>query len=283
MVSNPQGSFQIGQTEQIGYLGPAGTFSQQAAMLVREREKWDGELIPFSSIIELLEAADKFEIKYAVAPLENSTEGAINITLDSLIFELDLFIQRQIVLPISHCLMKRAGTEKISRVYAHSQSLAQCRGYLRTHYPQALCVPLFSNAEAARMVSEGEQSSAAIAPGFAADIYNLKVIAAGIQDQKNNFTTFIVLSGESTRIFENSKTTVAFCTNNDPGALNKILNVFSVWDINMTKIISRPFKNRPGEYVFYVELEDYNNNDLSDALKLLKRKTPFCKYLGSYA
>jgi prephenate dehydratase len=277
----------------IGYLGPIGTFTQQAAMIVRDdaiRERScscaeNAEVVALPSIEEAMDATSEGSVQLAVVPLENSTEGVVNLTLDSLIFERELFIQRELKLKISHCFMTSPdgkGLGAFERICSHSQSLAQCRKYLRKSHPDAELVPMPSNGEAARYASRNP-GAAAIGPALAAQIYGLEILEENIQDQENNETSFIALSrSRPTGHCEGGKATIAFSTQNKPGSLYKILDIFSLWDINMTKIISRPMKGKPGEYVFYVDLEDFRSKDLDDALTMVKRKTSFYKYLGSY-
>jgi prephenate dehydratase len=267
----------------IGYLGPKGTFTQQAALILQDA-LGGADVLEFPSIEDAMDAAEEKTVQLAVVPLENSTEGAVNITLDSLIFERDLRIQRQLTLKISHCLMRspKGAGAPLKTICSHSQSLAQCRTYLKRRHPGAELVPAPSNGEAARRAS-GDPGAAAVGPVLAAQVYGLDVLEEDIQDQKENETSFIALSKDAgERHREGLKTTIAFSTRNKPGSLYKILDIFSLWDINMTKIISRPMKGKPGEYVFFVDLEDCLPKDLEDALTMVKRKTNFFKHLGSY-
>ncbi|MDR1538732.1 MAG: prephenate dehydratase [Clostridiales bacterium] len=287
----------------IGYLGPQGTFTHQAALIIRddwlescrdsmadalpEEESCSSypEVCDLPAIEDVMQGVSDGILDLAVVPLENSTEGVVNITLDSLIFDQDLHIKRQLTLPISHCLMRKPGAIQgdPEKIYSHSQSLAQCRRYLRSRFPGAELVHMPSNAEAARFVKGSGGNFAAVGPKLAAQIYSLETEACGIQDQASNSTTFAALAkGSGSKAIIAGKTTIAFSTLNKPGSLYKILDIFSLWDINMTKIISRPMKNKPGEYVFYVDLEDYVAKDLEDALTMVRRKTNFFKFLGSY-
>ncbi|MDR2649598.1 MAG: prephenate dehydratase [Clostridiales bacterium] len=274
----------MGNNFTIGYLGPPGTFSEQAALIVKnDQKRTDISLIPFPSIEDVFAAAAGGQADLAVVPLENSNEGAVNITMDNLIFGSNLFIRRQIALPIAQCLMTRPGMVHTDIIYSHSQSLAQCRQYLRKYYPGALLIPVSSNAEAARLISQGNGNEAAIGPKPAAELYGLHIKAENIQDHGGNVTTFAALSaGDADEPLPGGRTTIAFSTENEPGSLYKVLNIFSLWDINLTKILSRPMKGKPGEYAFYVDLEDYEAKDLQDALTMIGRKTDFYNYLGSY-
>jgi prephenate dehydratase len=266
----------------IGYLGPPGTYTEKAAKRILT-EMGASQAIVYPSIEDVLSAASEGVIGLAVVPLENSSEGVVNVTLDIIIFDTNLFIQRQVVLPISHCLLSACKKSGIKRIYSHGQSLAQCRQYLKRHFSNIKLIPVSSNAEAARIVSMEDSSAAAIASETAAELYNLSILDSDIQDSENNSTIFVVIANNKPNPpLTEGKVAIAFSTENKPGSLNKILNIFHLWDINMTKIISRPMKNRPGEYVFYIELEDYKVYDLQDSLNMIKRKTNFYKYLGSY-
>lgn len=264
----------------IGYLGPRGTFTEQAAIFYGE----ENERYAYETIEDVLEAVQLGEIKTGVAPIENSTEGIVNATVDSLIFNCSLFIQSQLALPIHHHMMVRdIRFDSITKVLSHPQSLAQCRAWLRHSYPGVEILPVSSNAEAARIVATAEPGWAAIGPAIAAELYGLKVIARSVQDQPDNTTFFVKLSKEGcTKPLAGHKTTLAFSTPNEPGALYRVLDIFSLWDINMTKIISRPMKNRIGEYVFLIDIENYDEKDAEDALTMVRRKSVFYKILGTY-
>jgi prephenate dehydratase len=282
------GGAPISQPFYIGYLGPEGTFSQQAAKIYAENFP-NTELIAFLSIEDMLLAANSGRINAAVAPLENSTEGPVNVTIDSLLFDVELSIHRQIDLTISQCLMTKAivdgnsfNPDVIERVYGHSQSLAQCRKYLRERFPFAERKPIASNGEGARLAA-GDAQSMAVGSKLSAEIYGLSVIAEDIQDERGNETTFAALmKTEPPDIVQNGKITIAFSTRNQPGGLHRALDIFALWDINITKIISRPVKSKHGEYMFYTELEDYGKDDIREALAMVKKKTIEYKYLGSY-
>ncbi|MDR1000109.1 MAG: prephenate dehydratase [Clostridiales bacterium] len=280
-VSNPQ-------RFRIGYLGPEGTFSQQAAKIYAQGFA-NAELIAFLSIEDMLVSVDSGRIEAAVAPMENSTEGPVNVTIDTLLFDVKLSIHKQMSLTISQCLMVGAkiddttsARDKIERVYGHSQTLAQCRKYLRERFPFAERRPVASNAEGARLAS-GDALSIAVGSKLAAETYGLYVMAENIQDESDNETIFAALmKTEPPAIVRNGKITITFSTQNRPGELYGVLGIFAMWEINITKIISRPIKGKPGQYMFYVELEDYGESDARDALAMIRRKTSEYKYLGSY-
>ncbi len=264
-----------------GYLGPKGTFSHSAADFFSNGE----ETVPFTSIYNVLSAVDSGEIDFGVVPVENSTEGSINATLDSLIFDFDLKMKAQLNMPIAESLVVKEDTafEDITSVLSHPQPLAQCSHYLRENLPKAETFSVSSTTEAMRQVSQSPEPIAAIGNKISAPMYGLKALRENIQDDKRNFTQFALVSKKAgDKAEENNKTTIAFSVLNEPGSLFKILSIFSIYDVNMTKIISRPMRNRPEEYVFYVELENSSVKDIEESLTMVKRKTSFFKILGTY-
>jgi len=268
----------------LGYLGPSGTFSEQAAFIVNG--KYNFELKKYRTIWEVLESVDKSNIDIGVVPIENSTEGIVNITVDSIIFDINVFIQSEIILSVKHNFMvnKNCKANNITKVLSHPQALAQCRMFLQKNYPNAELINTTSTSEAVKIVSESSENWAAIGVKRCADIYNLNIIHENIQDSNNNYTQFVVISKSDIPLYKNfTNTSIAFSTLHQPGQLYRLLDIFSIWDLNLTKIISRPMRNKAGEYVFFVEIESNNKNkDLNDALKMIQRKTSFFKNLGSY-
>lgn len=266
----------------LGYLGPAGTFTEQAALIVRG----NSEIIAYHTIKEVVDAVNSGEIIEGIVPIENSTEGTVNITVDSLVFDSELFIKKQLELSIQQNFLIKKDTDvsKITKILSHPQGLAQCRKFITENFPNADTIETSSTSEAARLVSESDEAIAAIGLKNSADIYNLRLYKENIQDRNDNFTTFVLISKkEMTPSVQNKKTSVAFSTVNEPGQLYKILDIFSIWDLNLTKIVSRPMRNKPKEYVFYVDLEGNNDDkDLADSLNMINRKTSFFKFLGSY-
>ncbi|NLK21778.1 MAG: prephenate dehydratase [Epulopiscium sp.] len=268
----------------IGYLGPKGTFTEQVA-LSYFKDKKDYKFIPFPTIQDLLLAADKQDITRGVVPIENSIEGAVNTTVDMLTFEVDLKIQAEMIIPIGHNLIghKSFKLEDIKEVLSHPQAIAQCRNYLHGKIPGANVVFTSSTAEAVREVSSTVGPRVAIGTVLAANNYGLDILDSDIQDQKQNETRFVIIGKESMQRGKSCKTTLVFSTGNKPGELYRVLNIFSLWDINMTKILSRPSKNKLGEYVFFIEVEGHvEEEDLKDALIMIRKKTSFFKLLGSY-
>lgn len=266
----------------VGYLGPQGTFTEQAVLKIADVS----ETIPFSTIWEVIEAVENGKIDKCVVPIENSTEGSINVTLDSMIFDTNLYIQGQINLPIEQNLMIKGSTneKKISKIFSHPQALAQCRKFLEKNYPNIETVNTNSTADAGKLISSSDEPWAAIGLSRVSELYGLKILNKAIQDNNKNFTMFAILSKEDTRYcFDKKKVSIAFSTDNKPGTLVKILNLFEIWDLNMIKIISRPLRNKSEEYVFFADIEiGTSENDIKNCLDMVERKTSFFKNLGAY-
>ncbi|TYQ14997.1 UNVERIFIED_CONTAM: prephenate dehydratase [Acetivibrio alkalicellulosi] len=268
----------------IGFLGPKGTFSQEAML---EYVKSGGEFneCPYNTMPDLIFAVENDEIDQAIIPIENSLEGAVSVTLDMLATDVDLKIVAEVVIAINQNLMVKKGTktEDIKFVLSHPQPIGQCRKYLDSKYPGAVIKYLYSTAEAAKEVSLGGKDMAAIGPSTAAEVYGLDIIDREIQDNYNNLTRFVVVSKKDGKKALNNKTSIVFSTDNKPGSLYKILDIFSLWDINMTRIESRPAKKQLGKYIFFIDLNGHiEDEDVRDALTMVKRKTSFYKFLGSY-
>ncbi|NMA82409.1 MAG: prephenate dehydratase [Epulopiscium sp.] len=269
--------------EVVGYLGPKGTFSQQAALMYTEEKN----LKAFSTIADVLEAVDCGHIQKGIVPIENSIEGAVNMTLDMMVFDVDVKLQKEIVIPVEHHLFAQPGIKlaEIEKVFSHPQALGQCRKFLHQYLPD---VPIFfssSTAEAVKQVSESKEKWAAIGTRLAGEIYGVEMIQSHIQDEMMNETLFIVVGKEDAAQGIKCKTSFVFSTKetHKPGELYKVLSILALWDINMTKIVSRPAKNKLGQYVFCLDVEGHREEeDLKEALRMVERKTSFLKILGSY-
>ncbi|MBZ4646732.1 MAG: prephenate dehydratase [Petroclostridium sp.] len=265
----------------IGYLGPRGTFSQQAAEIYVKG--MEAEIAQYTNIAELILAVNDRKVDEAVVPIENSIEGAVNTTLDMLAWDVDLTIKKEIVIPITHNLMVRKEGSNISLILSHPQAIGQCREFLNRHFPNTPVQYTYSTAQAAQQVASANEGWAAIAAQKAAEEYDLKIIYESIQDTDSNVTRFIVLSHQCSEKTGSDKTSIIFSTDNKPGSLYRILQILNLWDINMTKIESRPAKNSLGNYIFFVDIEGHwQDDDVRDALTMIKRKTSFFKMLGSY-
>lgn len=269
----------------LGYLGPNGTFSEQAAMIYANKQEDICEYKIFSTITDVIEAVTDGTVDEGIVPLENSIEGTVTSTMDKLIFDVQLYIKCELILKVNQNLMVKKGTElkNIKEVVSHMQGIAQCRKYLKdmgfTHTST-----VSSTAEAAHIVAESDGTLAAVAPERAAEVYGLEIIGKNIADDDTNSTRFVVISKAEGKLQANKKTSIAFTLDDDnsPGQLYRVLDILNIYDINMVKIESRPAKHKLGTYVFYIDLVADNDDDLNDAIKLLKRKVSFFKYLGSY-
>lgn len=270
--------------QRIGFLGPEGTFSQQAAQIYSLKK--GAELVSLASIRETLLAVQHGELDLAVIPFENSLEGSVNVVLDVLAWEVDLLIIDELILPISQNLMITPGSrwQDIEEVFTHPQSAGQCRLFLETRLPQAKLHLTNSNSEGAKQAQINGATAGAIGPEQAAEIFGLEIALRDIQDKDNNFTRFVVVGKNPVHSTAGkNKTSIVFSTEHKPGSLSCILNIFSLWDINMSKIESRPSRGKLGTYIFFIDIEGHMTDpDVRDALTMVKRKTTFYKFLGSY-
>jgi chorismate mutase/prephenate dehydratase len=269
------------QEIRVAYLGPQGTFSEQA---VRQHFGQAVAAEPAATIDEAFRSAESGAAQFAVAPAENSTDGVVGRTLDLLITT-PLKICGEIDLRVRQNLLSTTRSLKgIRRVYSHAQSLAQCSGWLGQHLPGTERVPVGSNAEAARRASR-EKGAAAIAGAAAAELYRLKVIAPGIEDDPNNTTRFLVLGRVEPAPTGRDRTSLVMSAENKPGAVHALLTPIAANGVSMTRIESRPAKARSArwEYVFFIDLEGHQSDPrVAAAIAELKARAPFLKVLGSY-
>jgi chorismate mutase / prephenate dehydratase len=263
----------------VAYLGPAGTFSQEAAI-----RHFGGsiEMRSCTTIDEVFKQVETAATGYGVVPVENSTEGAIGRALD-LLLATPAKVCGEIMLPVRQCLMSRAKSQKsIKKIYSHSQSLAQCQHWLSRHMPGVERIAVVSNAEAARMAARDARSGA-IASRTAAELYKLNLLARNIQDESRNITRFFVLSRESVAPSGNDKTSLIMSTRNVPGAMQDLLSPLAKNGVSMTRLESRPARTGRWEYMFYVDIEGHAQDPrVAKALALVTRKAAFLKNLGSY-
>lgn len=267
-----------------GFLGPKGTFSHEALKVYME-DKGSSMECDFNSIPDILLSVQNDRIDEAVVPIENSLEGAINATLDMMAFDVDLRIKAEIVIPVKQNLLVRKGTgvRDIKHILSHPQPIGQCIKYINTNFPGAQIKVVYSTAGAAEEVAKGSNDLAAIGSMIAAEVYGLEVLAKDIHDGNKNSTRFVVISKKDTPKTGLDKTSIVFSTDNKPGSLYKILDIFNLWDINMTRIESRPAKNQLGRYIFFVDISGHQEDDeVKDALTMIRKKTSFYKFLGSY-
>ena len=270
----------------IGYLGPDGTFSQQAVLLYQKTiTDKQTTLLQYNNIYAALEGVIKNEIEECVVPLENSIEGTVTSTIDLLIFTPEIYIKGEMVIPVweDFLVKKEYNGEKITKILSHPQALSQCAGFLRKHFPDVLLQATNSTAEAAKIVSESKECIASLSPKQSAQVYQLKALYEGVQDDDQNETRFVVVSKQKPKQqAKGKKTSIVFTTGHKPGDLYRVLDIISIWDINMTIIESSPMKHQLGTYIFFVDLETEIQQDLDAALKMIARKTTYFKFLGSY-
>jgi len=263
----------------VAYLGPAGTFSEQA---VYKQFGHAIEAQPCVSIDEVFRSTEAGTADFGVVPVENSTEGAINRTLD-LLLQTPLAISGEVAIPVHHSLMNKTGDMNgVTRICAHSQALAQCQAWLNQHYPNIERHAVASNAEAARMASQDE-TVAAIAGQIAGEKYDLQVIAAHIQDDPHNRTRFAVIGRLQTTSSGRDQTSLVLAVPNKAGAVYNLLAPFSTFGVSMTRFESRPARTGTWEYYFYVDVEGHQKDaQVEKALAELKQNAAFFKVLGSY-
>ncbi len=263
----------------IGFLGPEGTFTEAAAF------KHFGHAIsvsPLESIDAVFREVQSGAADYGVVPVENSTEGVVNHTLDMFIRS-SLSICGEVQLRIHHFLMGvEEDMSKIRRVCSHPQSLAQCRKWLDTNLMSVEREAVSSNAEAAKIAAK-DPATAAIAGEVAAELYGLKLIARNVEDEPDNTTRFLVIGTQSSGRTGNDKTSVMFSAKNRPGALFELLEAFKKRSVNMTRIESRPSRSGIWEYVFFIDVEGHAIDDnVKAALADIDAHASFFKVLGSY-
>jgi chorismate mutase/prephenate dehydratase len=262
----------------VTYLGPEGTFSEQA---VRKHFGASVESLACGSVDEAFRRCESGAAQFTVVPVENSTEGAVGRTLD-LLLATPLVICGEVELRVQQNLLGRGELKAIRRVYSHAQSLAQCHGWLAQNLAAAERVPVSSNAEAAQRAAR-EEGAAAIAGEAAAERYGLSVLARAIEDASNNTTRFLVLGNVVAAPTGRDRTSLVLSAENKPGAVHALLTPLARHNVSMTRIESRPARNRLWEYVFFIDVEGHQRDAaLAQALADLKDKAPFLKILGSY-
>jgi prephenate dehydratase len=269
----------------VAFLGPPGTFAEEAVLsepdLARE------ELVWLPSIPEVIEVVESGRADLGLVPIENSIEGSITVTLDTLALDSELHILREVVRPVSLNLVAPAGTKlaDVRTVRSLPYATAQCRGWLAANLPQAEVVAANSTAGAVEQVAEsGEPTVAAIGTRLAGELYGLEVIAAEIEDHPENATRFVLLGRGIPAPTGHDKTSVVCFQHEDrPGSLLAILQEFAARSINLTRLESRPTKEGLGRYCFVIDAEGHLRDDvLADALRTLAAKHVRVKFLGSY-
>jgi len=273
-------------TRTIGYLGPHGTFTEQAVLSEPDLAACSGQL--FTSMPAVLNAVEAGELDLGFAAIENSIEGTVNATIDTLAFSSQLLIQREVVIPISMELLVAPGAtlETIETVVSFPHAIAQCRVWLREHLPSARHSAANSTADAVELVAKAQDPTvAAIGNSLAGSIYGLNKLATSIEDTKDNQTRFVTVARQGVpKITGNDKTSIVIFQRDDrPGSLLSILQEFSARQINLSKLESRPTKKSLGDYCFIMDLDGHIADEVvADALKNIMAKQAEVKFLGSY-
>ncbi|MDA8262411.1 MAG: prephenate dehydratase [Actinomycetota bacterium] len=273
-------------SKRVAYLGPRGTFTEEA--LLAQPDLASGEPVEMGTIDAVLDAVDNGQVDLGFVPIENSIEGTVPATIDSLVFDHDLYIEREVVHDIHLHLLGLPGTEltRIREVHSYPHAIGQCRRFLANELPDASVHAASSTAEAARLVAEAaDPGLAAIAPQASRDIYGLATLRADVEDHGGNQTRFLLVGkGVVPAPTGNDKTSVVcFQVKDQPGSLFSILAEFYARNINLTKLESRPSKRELGQYCFVIEFNGHiADHDVADALVGLKGKLADLKFLGSF-
>jgi chorismate mutase/prephenate dehydratase len=263
----------------VAFLGPEATFSHLAALKKFGRATRFG---PLATIQEVFEEVEKGKYQYGVVPIENSTEGIVNISLD-LFAETSLKICGEIFLEVSHDLVSKSGQRAdIEVVYTHPQAYAQCRRWLKTHLGEIPVLEVASTGVAAQKAAKNP-NAAAIASAFAAPLYDLRVVESRIEDVPGNVTHFFVIGPDAPGATGCDRTSIIFAVDNIPGALYHTLRPLADRGLNMTRIVSRPAKNEAWRYLFFVDLDGHRDDpQVGQALEEIKTIGAHFKLLGSY-
>lgn len=264
----------------VAFQGERGAYSEQAAY-VFFGTRLDPR--PKKTFSEVFSAVSRREVDRAVVPIENSLEGSVNQTYD-LLFSTKVKVSGELELKITHCLIARKGIQlkDIKEVYSHPQALGQCSKYLQAK--QWNIIPAYDTAGSVKILKEKNLgNAAAIAGRRAAEIYGMSILAEGIEDQASNYTRFLILSTRDSLPTGNDKTSIIFSVKHEPGALYEALRVFALRRINLTRIESRPTREKPWEYNFYLDFEGHRKDGrIADTIDVLRSKVTFVKILGSY-
>jgi prephenate dehydratase len=270
---------------QVAYFGPAGTFTEEA--LLSQPDLAAGDRSPFPTVPEVIAAVERSDADGGVVPIENMIEGSVSVTLDTLAFDSDLLIQREIDLAVSLNLCAKPGValDDLRTVVSFPHALAQCRSWLAKNLPETDTRASHSTSDAAREVSKAKHSDiAAICNSLAAEIYGLQVLASEIEDHPENQTRFVLVGRGVPAPTGHDKTSiVCFQREDQPGSLLQILQEFAARGINLAKLESRPTKRGLGDYCFFIDCEGHISDEvLADALRNLVAKQAEVKFLGSY-
>jgi chorismate mutase/prephenate dehydratase len=265
--------------QKVAYLGPRATFTHMACM---QKFGSSAQYMPVTGIKDVFNEVERGRANFGVVPIENTTEGVVNHTLDMFI-DSNLLIYGEILQEVSHHLLSKTGSiEDIKKIYSHPHAIAQCRNWLETNLPHVPVSEVASTARAAELCVD-EPAAAAIASELAGQLYGLKVVRARIEDNMNNVTRFLILSQKPPERTGKDKTSLMLSVKDRVGALYDLLRPFASHGINMTKIESRPSRRKAWEYIFFVDIEGHVEEDrVKKALEEVKGRCLFMKILGSY-
>jgi prephenate dehydratase len=271
--------------DRVAYFGPAGTFTEEA--LRSQADLAAGTRTPYASVPEVIAAVERHDADGGVVPIENMIEGSVSVTLDTLAFESELLIQREIDLPVSLnlCAPPGVGLADVRTVTSFPHAVAQCRGWLAKKLPAAESRASHSTSDAAREVARSKRRDlAAICNALAAELYGLHVLAREIEDHPENQTRFVIVgSGVPAPTGHDKTSIVCFQRQDRPGSLLAILQEFAARAINISKLESRPTKRDLGDYCFFLDFEGHLDDELvADCLRNLAAKQAKVKFLGSY-
>ena len=261
----------------ISFLGPKSSFTHEAALTTFPKN----ELIEKKTIGEVFESVKNNETIFGVVPIENSSGGSVAFTLDELVSG-EFFINKEFFLEIKQNLAGNCELEEIKKIYSHPQGFIQCQNWLKNNLKEIELIETTSTSKAAE-ISSKEKNSAAICSTLAAKEFNLKIIQASINDDKENTTRFVIISKNKNQEKENKKSSIIFGVKNEPGALFNALEAFKKFKINMTKIESRPSKKKKWEYLFFIDFEgNLSEENVKNALKEIEKNCVEVILLGSY-
>lgn len=268
----------------LGYMGPEGTFSHQAALKIQNDSE---ELCVYNNLFEVIEAVDLGKVERGIVPIENSIEGSVSATIDTLALIADVYITGEYILKINENIMVKKGAKKddIKTIASHPQPFGQCSKIINSEFSATAKEFTASTAQAAQMTAKSDGSVACIGPHALSQIYNLDILFENCADVSTNSTRFVIIEKKpSNTVGENDKTSIAFTLDNRPGALHECIGLLAKSDINMLKIESRPFKDVLGKYIFLIDVEgNIDDSRIYFALDKIKSHTEFYKFLGSYS
>jgi len=269
-------------TPKVAYLGPAGTFTEEAA----RQHNSKAILQPLPSISGVAQAVSSRIATEGIVPIENSIEGSVNDTLDVLIRQEGLFIRRELVMPIEHYLLilPNAPAGNIHVIYSHPQALAQCRGFLESSFPEASLVASLSTSAAVDDMKKSQVAAAAIAPRRAAELHNVQILSESIQDNSSNVTRFVVLANSDHPPTGSDKTSLCFSfAADEPGLLHTTIGEFAHRGLNLAKVESRPSKQSLGDYIFLIDIHGHRDDPpVKEALDAVRLQSSSLRIFGSY-